>query len=142
MRSLQEARTREDGGDASQPTTVGGYLSVTGCAMLGNLGLAPVSALDKSAECFTICTSRRARRLNFAREASPDLYLLSSALFVPILQLQPPSFSVVRNHTLFEAAISVYRVHSFFRALLRRPFNDPNTIPETSIQQTHRNQTS
>ena len=68
MRSLREALGRrhgmEAGGDASQPTTVRGFLAITACAFLG---LAPVSALDGSAECFTICTSRRARRLNFAR---------------------------------------------------------------------------
>jgi hypothetical protein len=67
------------------------------------LGLAPVSALDGSAECFTICTSRRARRLNFARTA-PLIYIHCRLPTEVYCLLQPPSFSVVRNHTLFPAA--------------------------------------
>lgn len=48
---------------ANHGTRVPGHHgSLEGCAFLG---LAPVSALEGSAQCFTICTSRRARRLNF-----------------------------------------------------------------------------
>ena len=35
MRLRREARTRRAGGDASQPTTVRGFLAITGCAMPG-----------------------------------------------------------------------------------------------------------
>lgn len=116
----------------------GGFLAIPGCALLG---LAPVSALDGSAQCFTICTSRRARRLNFVRMA-PLIYIYCL----------PPRRALIACHCNH---LSRSQPHSLFSNIKRlsRPFIFPRTTEKTvqrpqQLHQkspyptTYRNQTS
>ena len=92
----------------SQPRYAGSWPSRD----VRDLGLAPVSALDGSAECFTICTSRRGPPFKLCHNGSPDLYTL------PFF---PQCLIVHCNHRLsqsFATTLSFQQQQAFVASIL------------------------